>query len=161
MARKHHFRLTVLFPAVLLAACSSTEKWPNLSDKLPDTAERNRVLERVDPSATPRQADKSPLSEADAVQLLATIENDISDAAGEFTAAITSWRESNEADRRSTWMGAQLALTRLSQTVSRVNSILFNDTLRNSSVVAQANSLKNKLEKTVAEAQQELAANAP
>ena len=161
MAQKHQSKLVVLLPLLLLAACTSGEKWPNLSDKLPDVAERNRVLESSDPAVSPRTPDASPLSEADALQLMQGISGAVSQSTEQFTAAMASWRESSGADRRSRWMGAQLAVTRLSQTVSRVNAILFNDELKNGNAQAQAQALKNRVEKTVADARQELSANAP
>ena len=161
MAQKHPIKLVALLPMLLLTACSSGEKWPNLSDKLPDVAERNRILEKADSTATPRTTDAAPLTETDALQLLATINNDVTRAADQFSAAMTYWEQSPETDRRSAWMGAQLAVTRLSQTVSRVNNILFNEDLDGSNVQVQAQALKSRIESTVTAARQKLAKSAP
>ncbi len=162
MALKHQIKLSPLMALVVLAACSSGEKWPNLSDKLPDTAERNRVLERSEPTAAPRAEDTTPLSETDAMELLASIENSVKTAKKDFTAAMATWRSNTAvADARSNWMGAQLAVTRLSQAASRVNNILFNADLKNGAAWASAQSLKDNVERLVEEARQELAANTP
>ncbi len=148
--------------AILLvcSGCTRSGDWPNLSDKMPDPAERNRVIERADPSSEPRPAPQAIVSEQDAAQLLADIVEAVAQAETNFEVAMQTWQQS-ENEIRTSWMSAQLAVTRLSQTVSRLDGIIFSQPLAGTDTKATASQLKGRVDAIVIAARQELAANEP
>lgn len=107
-----------------LAACSSNGSWPNLSDKMPDPSERERVFERADTSIEPRPADPAPTSEAEAARLVATISSDLANEEQAYRAARLALDEADAGNRLQRWRDAQLALTRLSITLSRLDPVI-------------------------------------
>jgi len=159
-----------LLSLVLLAAlpgCSSNGDWPNLSDKMPDPASRNRVIERADPSVTPREQDQPPASIEDAETLFNTIKADIETARSAFTLALEAFKSSTQAgsdtaeDKVHLWLETQLALTRLSQTASRLDAILFSDELATSETNRRSREVKDRIDAEVVAARQSLAAQKP
>lgn len=151
-----------VFVAILLvlAACTRSGDWPNLSDKMPDPAERNRVIERADPTSTPRAAPQAVTSEQDANRALADVLAALGNAEAEFNSAMEVWRL-GEGEIRTNWMSAQLAVTRLSQTVSGLNGILFSTELEGSPAKQEAAQLKARVDAIVVAARQELASKEP
>lgn len=148
--------------AILLvcSGCTRSGDWPNLSDKMPDPAERNRVIERADPSSEPRPVPQAIVSEQDATQLLADTIDAVANAETNYEVAMQTWQQSED-EIRTSWMGAQLAVTRLSQTVSRLDEILFSQPLAGTATKETAAKLKERVDAIVITARQELAANEP
>ncbi len=161
MAQKSLFLLILAFIMPLMAACSGGGDWPNLSDRMPDPAERNKVIERTDVTTTPRPIDEQPQSPQSAAALLANVQGDLDVMTVAFEAAMQTWRDGEEPEVRDLWMGAQLAVTRLSQTSSRLDTIILSEALDGSAVVAEALAVKAQIDETVAEARTELASKAP
>ena len=151
-----------VFVAILLigGACARSGDWPNLSDKMPDPTERNRVIERANPSTGPRPSPNAIVSEADASQLLSVVVDAVADAEADFNTAMGVWRQ-GEGEARTNWMSAQLAVTRLSQTVSRLNEILFNSSLGGTPIAKNAAKIKTQVDALVVAARQELANSKP
>lgn len=151
-----------IFIAVLLAgtACTRSGDWPNLSDKIPDPAERSRVIERAEASSEPRPAAQAIASEQDAAQLMLDVINSLVQLEAEFNTAMATWKQ-NGGEPRTDWMSAQVAVTRLSQAASRLDEILFSEALEGSSTMAEALHLKTRVDATVIAARLELASNEP
>ena len=148
--------------AILLitAACTRSGDWPNLSDKMPDPTERNRVIERAEPSTEPRPAPQAIVSEQDAIKLLSDTAAAIEAAEAEFNTAMNAWKQEN-GEARTNWMSAQVAVTRLSQTVSRLNDILFSEALNGTDTWQKATELKDRVDLLVISARQELGKSTP
>lgn len=161
MAKKSLFLMILASIIPLVTACSSGGDWPNLSDRMPDPTERNKVIERTDVTTTPRPIDEQPQSPQSAATLLANVRSDLDTMSSAFETAMQAWRGSGEADSKDLWMGAQLAVTRLSQTSSRLDPIILSEVLKGSAVVAEAQTAKAQIDEIVAEARKELASRAP
>lgn len=146
-----------------LTGCSSTGGWPNLSDKMPDPATRTRVIERADPSIAPRQQEKAPTSMAEAEALLATVTTDVRAAHEIYAQALEAFNKAvpDDSDKVHLWLEAQLALTRLSQTISRLDVILYDDSLATSELGARAKAQKQETDAHVVAERQALAAAKP
>lgn len=146
-----------------LTACSSTDDWPNLSDKIPDPATRARVVERADPAVAPRTQDQTPTSMIEAEDLLATVTKDTAAARQIYDRALDAFTKSDptSTDRIHLWLEAQLALTRLSQTVSRLDAILFDETLANSTLGTRVRGEKQRIDSLIVAERQALAATKP
>lgn len=152
-----------LISMTALAGCSSTGDWPNLSDKMPDPATRARVIERAGPSIVPREQDRVPTSTAEAEALLATVTIDVAAAQQTYSQALGAFKNSGSADSDKVhlWLEAQLALTRLSQTISRLDAILFDETLAKSELGGRAKAQKQKTDALIVAERQALAAIKP
>lgn len=146
--------------SLTLAACSRSGDWPNLSDKMPDPAQRERVIVQTDPSAQPREIPDALTSEQEALSLLEDITKSLSAARAEFERSMAAIEPTAE-DARIRWMSAQVAVTRLSQTASRLNAILFSDFLNGAEVQTTARRLKDETDQIVVEARQTLAKSEP
>ncbi len=159
--------LLSLVSLAVLAGCNSNGDWPNLSDKMPDPASRNRVIERADPSVTPREQDQVPASLTDAETLFATVSSDIETARQAFPLALEAFKKSMQADSETAsdrvhlWLETQLALTRLSQTTSQLDAILFNDALASSETGRRSREVKDRVDTEVIAARQSLASQKP
>jgi len=157
----------LLVSLAVLSGCSSKGDWPNLSDKMPDPASRNRVVEHADPSIAPREQDQVPTSIADAKALFDTVSSDIKTAQEAFAFALEAFKNSKQpnsdtaSDNVHLWLETQLTLTRLSQTVSRLDAILFNDALTASETGRLSRELKDRVDTEVIAARQSLAAQKP
>ena len=145
------------------AGCSSTGDWPNLSDKMPDPATRTRAIERADPSIAPRVEEKVPTSLAEAEALLATVTTDAGAARETYVQALEVFNNAgpDNNDKVHLWLEAQLALTRLSQTISRLDVILFDDGLATSELGERAKAQKQDIDALVVAERQALAAAKP
>ncbi len=158
----------LLFSLVALPGCSSNGDWPNLSDKMPDPASRNRAVERADPSVAPREQEQAPTTLAEAKTLLASVTADIEAAQEAYAQALKAFNDSGTNDdgpgddeKVHLWLEAQLALTRLSQTASRLDVILFNENLAGSEIGGLSRTTKNRIDAQVVAARQSLAAKKP
>lgn len=136
--------------ALTVAGCAGGD-WPSLSDKMPDP--QDRVLVRAEPSLSGGERDSyagdnnSVLTAADAESLLHEVRRDLKAMKADYEAAVSDYSamgkdsdETNEQELRHAWLNTQLHLTRMSQTVSRLNAILFGkgEALKEVSVSAQA-----------------------
>jgi len=155
--------LLLLVSTAAMSGCSSSGDWPNLSDKMPDPALRGRTVERADPSVTPRPQEQAPTTSAEAETLLAAVAADIASAQETYAQAVAAFRASgeNNGDSVHLWLEAQLALTRLSQTASRLDVILFNDNLASSELGLRSRAAKDRVDTQVVAARQALAAQKP
>jgi len=157
----------LLVSLAVLSGCSSNGDWPNLSDKMPDPASRNRVIERADPSIAPREQDEVPTSLANAETLFDTVSSDIEAAQAAFALALEAFVNSKQpdsdtaSDKVHLWLETQLVLTRLSQTASRLDAILFNDELATSETGRLSKEMKDRVDTEVVAARQSLAAQKP
>lgn len=157
--------ISLIFLA-LLPGCGMGGDWPNLSDRMPDPATRARVIDRADPSVAPRELDAAPQTPTDAQALLAEIEQAIRVAQGDFETSMQSFETSRmatggDSDALHSWMEVQLMLTRLSQTASRLDAILFSTPLSGTAVHAAARETKDRIDTLVIAARQRLAAIRP
>ena len=156
-------RMLLLVSLMALAGCSSKSDWPKLSDKMPDPASRNRVIERADASVAPRAQDQAPTTLAEAEALFTAVTADIETARGSYAKALKAFSDSgpNDSDKVHLWLEAQLALTRLSQTASRLDVILFNEKLVSSQIGGHSLELKGRIDTEVIAARQSLAVQKP
>lgn len=140
---------------LLLAACGSRDDWPNLSDKMPDPAERERVFERAEPSATDRAPDPAPTSESDALALVADVARALAQERALYAETRAALEAADETGRRQAWLDAQFALTRLSITLSRLTQVRLIE--RDDSVArSEAQSLWDELDPYIAAERQAL-----
>ena len=133
---------------LLLGACSGTgSNWPNLSDKLPDPAERNspsqngeqsdvpQVNPAVKPApparpgmtgagATVSDADPVPLTALEADTMLNEIKKSLRDETLAYRTAVAKIDGLSGEALQDAWFSAQLALTRLSRAASRLDPIM-------------------------------------
>jgi len=146
-----------------LTGCSSTTDWPNLSDKMPDPSTRARVIERVDPTIAPREPDKAPTSITEAETLLASVTEDLIAAQEIYARALDTYKKvgPEQDDKVHLWLEAQLALTRLSQTVSRLDVILFDEKLARSELGLRVKEQKQRTDSLIVAERQALAAAKP
>lgn len=158
----------LLFSLAALPGCSSNGDWPSLSDKMPDPASRSRAVERADPSVAPRVQEQMPTTLTEAKVLLASVTEDIKAAQEAYTQALrafdgsgTNKNSPNDDERVHLWLEAQLALTRLSQTASRLDVILFNENLADTELGGRSRTTKSRIDAQVVAARQSLAAQKP
>ncbi|WP_417450106.1 hypothetical protein [Kordiimonas sp.] len=133
--------VSIFIALTALGACSHQDgEWPNLSDPLPDTADRNRpdtsaVTPNVKPPAPVRPAlsgeaialpDKDPLpqSESAAMSLLDEIKKNLREETLAYRQAVARLGTADTDKLQDMWFSAQLALTRLSRTASRLDPLL-------------------------------------
>ena len=133
--------VSIFIALAALGACShQDEDWPNLSAPLPDEAERNRVdsaaiTPSVKPPAPPRpvlSGDVSALPDADprpetaeaAASLLEDIKKDLREETLAYRQAVAKLASASSDQMQDAWFSAQLALTRLSRTASRLDPLL-------------------------------------
>lgn len=127
-----------------LTACSSLSgDWPNLAEPYPDASERDRVIERAYPTEPAANENSQPLTRSTAFKLLQSTRARLKSAKAEYLAIATKLADATGDDKIDLWSEAQLSLTRLSQTVSRLDSIIHSDTLQSAPVWEKANTLKN------------------
>jgi len=169
MYLKSSICLLLLVSVAALPGCSSNGDWPNLSDKMPDPASRNRAVERANPSVTPRTQDTAPQTQEDARALVNSVVQDSETLGAEFEKIFRRVEEASLASDgdltietyRHLWFEAQLALTRFSQASSRLDSILFNTELDGSDVWKQASDRKKNIDAFVVAMRRGLASLKP
>ena len=142
----------------MLAGCASYQAdWPSLTGELPGGKERERVLTRIEP--VPYEAPSPPalVNGADARQLLDAINKDIKADRARFETAFKDFSALEGAERHDAWFGLQVYLTRLSHTISRLDSLLHPDIATQfANVHEAAKKLKTEEEARVITARQTL-----
>lgn len=125
----------------LLAACSGHDKdWPNLSDPLPKAEERERVdKSAVTPAEKPPapvrpvmsgaaasqpDEDSMPQNPEEAASLFDDIKKALREETLAYRQAVAKLGSATDESLRDAWFSAQLALTRLSRTASRLDPLL-------------------------------------
>lgn len=138
--------------------------WPNLSDKMPDPATRARVIERVGSAAQPRSIESAPVTTEQAETLLQSVQAAAADGANLLNEAfrvLDDRMAENDQEAMHLWLEAQLALTRLSHTASRLDPIIFSADLLASDVHKKSRAEKDRIDAIVIEARQKLAEKYP
>jgi len=165
----------VFTATLLLSACSGGKgDWPNLSDPVPDPSEREREIVRSEippsiPTSKPQPpvrpalsggvapaplSDPIPGTEKDASDLLLKIKEVLRDETLAYRKAKAKIAEAEEGDaQQDAWFSAQLALTRLSRTASRLDTLLALDMPR---IVAEASAETEIMERFVVGERQKL-----
>ncbi len=136
--------VSIFISLSLLSACSSSDKdWPNLSDKLPDASERERTPEGTDPASvtpsakpappprpvmtgdisTPPNDDPAPQSLSEANTLLEEIKKALREETLTYRQTVAKLGTAASEELQDIWFSAQLALTRLSRTASRLDPL--------------------------------------
>lgn len=131
----------------LVYGCGLSGTWPNLSDEIPNASERVRVIERPAASATPTSENYPVLSTENAATRLNEINEDIENAERAYSATLNNFTTASSdepATLNRLWFEAQLSLTRYSQTVSMLDDIIFNESLKDSALSVDAQQIKNK-----------------
>lgn len=165
-----------IFTLVLsLTACSGGKgDWPNLSDPVASPSERERDIVRSEiPPAIPTSkptpptrpvltgeaspapnADPLPGTEAEASDLLLAIKEALRDETLAYRKAKAKIAEAEEGDAvQDAWFSAQLALTRLSRTASRLDTLIGLEMPR---IVAEASTEAEIMERFVVGERQKL-----
>ncbi|SDE61516.1 hypothetical protein SAMN04488071_3395 [Kordiimonas lacus] len=172
--------VSIFTAAVILSACSSSKGgWPNLSDPVPNPSEREREIVRSEiPAAVPTNkptpptrpaltgaaspapvADSLPSSEEEASDLLLTIKEALRDETLAYRKAKAKIAEAEEGDAlQDAWFSAQLALTRLSRTASRLDTLMALEIPR---IVAEASTEAEIMERFVVGERQKLFESKP
>ena len=150
----------VLFLA--LAACSTQSgTWPNLAEPYPDPNERNRVIERANPVEPTLVHDESPLTRSTAFKLLESTRARLETATAEYLSVKSKLDAATGEDRTDYWNEAQLSLTRLSHTASRLDTIIASDKLMDAPVWDKTRLLKIEKDKFLVAEREALAALKP
>ncbi|MCJ9428224.1 hypothetical protein [Kordiimonas marina] len=168
-----------LFPLVLcglLAACAGRgDTWPTLSEPLPDQSARTKPLHpakkpadqqrastHAEPAApTRRTEDTLPKTAAEADALLTEIKTDLKADTLAYREAVAKVDEAAAEARLDAWYDAQAALTRLSQTASRLDKLIAATDPALASVAEAAESQAGIIEKFVVDERQRLAGLKP
>lgn len=135
--------LIVLISFSLISCSSLSGDWPNLAEPFPDASDRNRVIERVNPTPPPTVQDNGPLTRSTAFKLMESTRARLKNATTTYLAIKAKIAPASGEDKTDYWNEAQLALTRLSHTASRLDTILFSEKLKPAPVWASATALKN------------------
>jgi len=149
MALRHVYIIKILPLTLLLAGCASLSgDWPNLGEPYPDAGERERVVEHAQPSPPTVFNDASPLNKSVAIKLLVSVRARLEKATDEYQAILVKLQGAGTATdlelQKDLWNEAQLALTRLSHTVSQLDAILITEPLRRTGVWENARKLKEQ-----------------
>jgi hypothetical protein len=111
--------------SMALAGCSGMSgDWPNLAEPFPEAAERERVVERAKPTEAPKVETESKHTRSTAYKLLESTKARINTAKAYYEAVKTMIPRTEGEDKQDHWNEAQLALTRYSHTLSRVDQII-------------------------------------
>lgn len=149
----------------LVAGCGSTSgNWPNLSDPLPDASERERVIERANPSAntaSPAPARGNPMTKSVAIKLLTAVKADVENANKAYLSAKAAINTATGEEKGIAWHEAQLLLTRLSHTTNKLDSIIYAKKLKNEGFWTRALTFKTQQDEYVAAERQRLSALKP
>lgn len=140
--------VSIFISLSLVSACSSSDRnWPNLSDKLPDASERERTPEGTDPTAvtpsakpappprpamtggigTPPGDDPAPQTVPEANILLEDIKKALREETLIYRQTVAKLGTAAREELQDIWFSAQLALTRLSRTASRLDPLTETD----------------------------------
>jgi len=145
-----------------LTACSSLSgDWPNLAEPYPDASERERVIEQAYPAEPISVESNHPLTRSTAFKLLQSTRARFETAKTEYLAITAELANLTGDEKVDLWNEAQLSLTRLSQTASRLDSITHADILKNTPVKEKATTLKNEWDVFLVTERKTLAARKP
>ena len=146
----------------LLASCSSLSgDWPNLAEPYPDASGRNRVIEHANPVDAPTPSADQPLTRSTAFKLLESTRARLGKDTTQYETVKAKITVASGDDKTDYWNEAQLSLTRLSHTASRLDSIIFSEKLKSAPVWTNAASLKDKLDLFLVAERKQLAALKP
>ena len=159
---KFSISLARIWAVILLLSGCAGGTWPNLSDPLPDPASRERVVERAQPAPDRRVPDSLPASTAEAEALLQDIRDTVQNERQTYQDTLNGLQNSPAGEAAIlAWNGAQLALTRVSNSASRLEPLMaltepaFNKTAR------AAKSLFDEVDGFVVAERQKLFASRP
>jgi len=142
----------------LLGACSrASGNWPNLSDPLPDTTERERAVSRAAPAEhiAPEPVDPhSPMTKSVAIKLVIAVKAEIEKARKIYLASKAAINHETKEDQEIAWHDTQAMLTRLSYTTERLDSVIYANQLKNAPVWENAQHMKNDVDGYVAKERQ-------
>jgi len=145
-----------------ISACSSMDgNWPSLADPLPDASERVRVIERANPTMPNREAPESMLTRSTAFKLLESTKARMEKAKEEYIAAKAGLSGLSGEDALDQWNEAQLALTRVSHTLSRLDQILITESLEDAPVWQSASNYKDQEDRYLVQERAALSALRP
>lgn len=114
--------LSLLF--CTLAACAGGKDWPNLSDPLPDPADRDRVRFEAAPAEPVTPATNAPATQAEAAVVVEEVSTALPLELKAYRLALTAFDgAADDEARKDSWLDAQLKLTRLSRTLSRLDPL--------------------------------------
>jgi len=140
-----------------LAACAGGKDWPNLSDPLPDPADRDRVRLEAAPTELVAPGAPAPASPADVAAVLEEVSTALPLELKAYRLALTAFDGAADDDaRKDSWLDAQLKLTRLSRTLSRLDALTEGAPDMTSAPYRQAAELKAFYEALVVEERQRL-----
>ena len=152
----------ILCLTVLVSACSNKGDWPTLVDKVPDAQERDRVIERVTPSVDERIAPDAEIhSREEALQLMKDIMLAIEAEQKTYLIAKKEYENTVSNEKNSIWFGLQLALTRLSHSNSRLDSLIYSKNTAANDVKKEARIIKTSMDKFVIEERKALSVLKP
>ncbi len=161
----HKNKLLAICLSTLVFGCTNQDDWPELTSGVPDAKERERVIERLNPSGYEQHAAIGGiLSQAEAnttLQEIITVMNSekqiyLQDKA-KYTATEIATETAMKSDlKHDAWFGLQLALTRLSHTGSRLDTLISIKDAPFADVQTQAKQLKVKLDEFVISERQAL-----
>ena len=158
-------RSLLLVPALILASCSGTNSsWPSLSDPLPSDTDRERVIERAEPTAPPaptringfgEDGQRLPtMSKSLAYKTLVAVEAETEKATDAYLKSKAAIATTEKVEKLVAWREAQLMLTRLSKTTARLDSILYSENLKGESIFEKTFRVYSKHEQFVASERQ-------
>lgn len=127
MMRLKIYKDSILILCVLVgtAACTNHDGWPALTDNVPSAKERERVIERVVPAHNAQIAEDYEIhSAAEARALFNDIQQMVQVEKQAYINARQGFSKALQEERDNAWFGLQLALTRLSQTSSRLDKLV-------------------------------------
>jgi len=144
-----------------MAGCSAyNSDWPSLTDS-PERAEsRERVIEAIDVPSYEAPPSAPPATIMEARERLAAIEQDIKNDRTIFEDQLAAYETLETEAKTDAWFALQVALTRLSHTMSRLDPVI--DLLQTynpagfESVAQNASDIKANLNSFVIEARQKL-----
>lgn len=152
--------LLLLSSLFFVSACSGTGgDWPNLSDPLPDASERERVLERAQPTknSAPSTTERdNPMTVTVAIKLVTAVQADIENAQKKYLDVKNAITTAEGEEKEIAWHEAQLLLTRLSHTADKLDSIIYAKQMKSENVWARASQIKNTHDTYVAGERQKL-----
>lgn len=140
----HHFKFVLVSALFLtISACTSLSgDWPNLAEPYPVAADNQRVIERAKPTKPMRDTETPVLTRSAAFKLFESTRARFEANKTTYLAAKAKITESTGEDQLDNWNEAQLSLTRLSHTLSRLDGILSSETLSDAPVFASTRTFK-------------------
>lgn len=145
-----------------LAACSSyNQDWPSLNAPLPKEEDRVRVT--ADPSGERPNAPESEevISIENATILISEAVTARDMARLSYDKAVQAFIDADEDEKRDFWNGAQLALTRLSQSLAPLDDLIFSTNTELNQYKMEAQGLADKLDEYVVAERRNLARKVP